>query len=88
MAATGRLLEEVRVVLLREWDPIGVGQNPQCRDEYDRYARTICRYLDEGADEYRLTVYLAQIRSVAMGLGFAAPEHDQVVARRLLALRV
>jgi hypothetical protein len=88
MAEVERLLNEVREILLREWDPIGVGKNPDCQDEYDRYARTICRYLEQGADEYRLAAYLAQNRAVAMGLGFVAPECDRAVARRLCSLRM
>jgi hypothetical protein len=88
MAEVERLFDEVREILLREWDPIGVAHNPECQDEYDRYARTICRYLEEGADEYRLAAYLTQTRAVAMGRGFVAPECDGAVARRLLSLHM
>ena len=82
-----RLLDEVREILLREWDPIGVGRKPECHNEYDRYARTICLYLEKGADEYRLASYLAQVRTVTMGMSFVDSERDRAVARRLLALR-
>jgi hypothetical protein len=88
MAEVERLFDEVREVLLREWDPIGVGHNPECRDEYDRYARTLCRYLKEGADEYRLAAYLARAGAGAMGLSFVATDCDAAVARRLLSFRV
>jgi hypothetical protein len=87
MARSGRLLQEVREVLLREWDPIGLGHNPDCGNEYDRYARTVCRYLEEGADEYRITAYLSQVRWDSMGLSARHPEADRAVARRLLSLR-
>jgi hypothetical protein len=83
-----RLLDEVREVLLREWDPIGVGDNPECRNEYDRYARTICRYLKQGADEYRVTSYLARVRTQSMELSAAVPECDRAVAKRLLSFLV
>jgi hypothetical protein len=88
MAEVKRLLDDVREILLREWDPIGVAHNPECQDEYDHYARTICRYLKEGADEYRLAAYLAQNRVVALGRSFAEPECDRSVARRLLSIRM
>jgi hypothetical protein len=88
MAKGGRLLEAVREVLLREWDPIGVAHNPDCFDEYDRYARTICRYLKEGIDEFWLAAYLSQVQAVGMGLSRADEERDTRVARRLLALPV
>lgn len=46
-----KLLEDVKDILFHEWDPIGVNDNPLCRNEYDSYATTIVRYLREGADE-------------------------------------
>jgi hypothetical protein len=88
MARSERLFQEVREILLREWDPLGVADNPACRDEYDSYAYTLCRYLMERADEYRLAEYLSRVRSDSMGLGTAAPECDIKVARLLLGLRV
>jgi hypothetical protein len=86
MRKAERLLGEVRGVLLREWDPIGVGRNRECRGEYDRYARTVCRYLAEGADESKLTAYLGQVRTDIMGLSTVDPECDRAVARRLFSL--
>ncbi|QEH34902.1 hypothetical protein OJF2_34470 [Aquisphaera giovannonii] len=88
MAGVKHLMEAVRQVLLREWDPIGVADNPACFDEYDRYARTICRYLEEGVDEFKLTAYLGQVQTVGMGLSRADAERDKLVARRLMALSV
>ncbi len=54
MSEVQRVLDAVREVLIRDWDPIGAGHKPECQDEYDRYAWTICRYLKVGADEHRL----------------------------------
>lgn len=54
--------------------------------EYNRYARTICRYLKEGADEFRLMAYLAQVQTVSMGLSRADEERDKLIAKRLMAL--
>ncbi len=82
----GRMMEAVRDVLLREWDPIGVAHHPECSDEYDRYARTICRCLAEGIDEFKLTAYLSQVQTVGMGLSQADEERDKLVAQRLLSL--
>src|SRR4051794_31652361 len=39
MARANRLYQAIREVLFREWDPIGVNDNPLCEDEYDSYAR-------------------------------------------------
>jgi hypothetical protein len=83
-----QLMESVRAVLLSEWDPLGVADNPSCRDEYDRYVATACRLLREGADEHKLAAYLSQVQEVAMGLSRVDSERDRSVARRLLALTV
>jgi hypothetical protein len=79
-------MKPVREVLLREWDPIDVAHHPECFDEYDQYARTICRYLEEGIDEFKLAAYLAQVQTVGMGLSRVDEERNRLVARRLLAL--
>lgn len=60
--------------------------HPECLNEYDRYARTICRYLLEGIDEFRLAAYLTQVQSVAVGLPPIDMEQDRSVARPLLGL--
>jgi hypothetical protein len=79
-------MEAVREILLHEWDPIGVAENPECRDEYDRYARTVCRYLREGVDAFKLGAYLAQVQAVAMGLSRVDEERDRAVVQRLMVL--
>ena len=86
MTKVERLLMEVQEVLLREWDPIGVAHYPECFDEYDRYARTICRDLMEGTDAFRLTAYLSQVQTVGMGLSQTDEQRDRLIAQRLLAL--
>jgi len=85
MSKPDRLFPEVCEILFREWDPIGVNGNELCSDEYDSYARTICRYLKEGADEFKLTEYL---KNIARGFGPSAldDERDRKVARHLLSL--
>jgi hypothetical protein len=35
MARVKHLLRSVREILLREWDPLGVGENPHCFNGYD-----------------------------------------------------
>ena len=86
MVNSQRLLEAVREILLREWDPIGVAHNPDCSNEYDRYARTISRYLSDGIDGYKLTAYLSQVQTVEMGLSSVDKERDKAIARLLLSL--
>lgn len=68
MSRQKSLLTAVKEVLFREWDPIGVNDNEQCRNEYDSYAGTICQWLQEGVDEYTLAAHLSQLQRVNMGL--------------------
>jgi hypothetical protein len=86
MATLRSLLTSVEEVLFREWDPIGVNGNQQCRDEYDSYAPTICRLLQDGVDEYKLAAHLNELERVSMGLTVIDEELNRKVANRLLAL--
>jgi hypothetical protein len=83
-----RLYQAVRDVLFREWDPIGVNDNPLVADEYASYAPAICRMLEDGADEAKLAAHLRRLRIDAMGLpdGGEQQEHDRRVACRLVGL--
>jgi hypothetical protein len=80
------MVERVREILFREWDPIGVNGYETCREEYDSYAPTLVRYLREGADEHRIAAHLTRLARDAMGLSVAADELDRRVARLLLEL--
>jgi hypothetical protein len=86
MAKADSLLCAVQEVLFREWDPIGVNANELCVDEYDSYAPTICRYLRDGVDEYKLAAHLSQLQQVGMGLSRVDEGLNRNVARRLLGL--
>jgi hypothetical protein len=86
MAKPDRLLLPVRDVLFREWDPIGVNDNESCRDEYDSYAPTICRWLRQGVDEHKLANHLSQLQKVSMGMLTIDEELHRRVARRLIEL--
>jgi hypothetical protein len=32
-----RINEEIRQILVKEWDPIGIKDEPRAQDEYDNY---------------------------------------------------
>ena len=77
------LLKPVQDLLFDEWDPIGVNQSAW-RDEYDSYAPTLCRYLREGADAYKIAHHLDRLLN--SGDTPAGREHNRRIAQRLLAL--
>ena len=54
---------------MRDWDPIGVSDEPGAQDEYDDYAAHICsRLLDDSSTDAELAAYLAHIETEWMGL--------------------
>jgi hypothetical protein len=51
-------LQNIRAVLLRDWDPADIGDNPNLADEYDDYLAEVFNLLRERADESRLYEHL------------------------------
>jgi len=86
MPKPDKLLRSVQEILFREWDPIGVNDEELCRDEYDSYAPTICRWLRQGVDEDKLAAHLSHLQRVIMGMSVIDEELHRRVARRLLEL--
>ena len=84
-------VEKIAVVeeALRRWDPIGVIQDlvedglPP--DEYNSYAPTVLSHVISATDRMYVANYLAQIRSVQIGLGNGKPtEYEIVLSEKLL----
>jgi hypothetical protein len=66
--------ERVRLILLHEWDPIGVTQmrdyKEATEDEYNGYAREIAAMLARGASFEDVFAYLKWASTENMGLSF------------------
>jgi hypothetical protein len=81
---------QVREILLRDWDPIGIYGIPEATDEYDAYAsRAYVMLMDEGATASEIAGYLFTVATEHMGLtdrGRLAERSDQV-AKLLVSLR-
>jgi hypothetical protein len=60
-AESRRIRSEIREILLRLWDPIGVKNEPLAQDEYDAYIGGIFSLLTENASEEELKVHLWKI---------------------------
>jgi hypothetical protein len=59
---------EIREILLKDWDPVGVGDIAEASDEYDGYVGGIYRLLALGADESKIVEHLYHIETAYMGL--------------------
>jgi hypothetical protein len=81
-----RYHEAIRVILLREWDPIGVAEEPDAQDEYDSYIHEIHGMLIRHEPRHRLIDHLWWVETKHMSL-FGNRSRTEAVADRLLELR-
>ncbi|MHC4860353.1 MAG: hypothetical protein ACYTDY_09715 [Planctomycetota bacterium] len=75
-------------VLLRVWDPLGVGEAAEARGEYDSYVGGVHALLRRGAGEDEVFAHLRGIEVDRMGLGPSSEEALVPVARELLKIGV
>jgi hypothetical protein len=79
----------VRDVLLRDWDPIGISDIPEAKDEYDAYADVVFGMLiNENATAEDIANYLFKIATEHMAL----PDREmaklcETAAAAIVALR-
>ena len=83
MASVAQMRDEVRRILVADWDPIGVGDVPQARDEYDEYLPPLLGMLASGTSVRKLSSYLLKIERDSLGLE-GDPDRANRVATRLL----
>ena len=80
-----RFFDDVRHILLAEWDPIGIRDEPAAEDEYDAYATEIVSLIERGATAAQIADRLLQIEGDVLGI---APDRARAGNRsRLRALR-
>ena len=59
----------IRLILLVDWDPIGVFGHPGAMDEYDSYAVGVYDLLSSDASQQELVDHLRWIEVKLMGVG-------------------
>src|SRR5262245_33706874 len=84
---TREIQEQIRQVLLQDWDPIGVADIPEARAEYDSYVGGVYRLLAQHAAPATVAAHLASIEGDQMGLP-ASPASRLAVATKLCSLDV
>ena len=80
-------LQSIRGILLEQWDPVGVRNEPTAQDEYDRYLPALLRMLESRASSDEVARYLGDIVDLEMELVTVA-ERDEAVANALLQLHL
>ena len=77
----------VRLVLLVDWDPIGVFGCADAMNEYDSYATEVCKLLLSGVSCETLVVHLDTIEKQWMGLRGGRREQAEVADKLLMLCR-
>jgi hypothetical protein len=60
--------DEIRSILMSEWDPIGVNDTPEAADEYDGYVGPVLDLLNAKASSDEIAAYLRNVETERMGL--------------------
>ena len=67
--------------LLRHWDPIEIGENPNLADEYDEYIQPVIALLERGVDTAAIAAFL---ESIEAELGINLPRERRATAAKAL----
>jgi hypothetical protein len=78
---------EIRQVLMRDWDPIGVCNEPNAQDEYDSYIGDISSLLVSRASQEEIAQYLLSVETEEMEYDPCENSARLPVARALLAIK-
>jgi len=60
--------ERLRAILLSEWDPLCIGDNPKLADEYDRYLPILLALLQGDVDQATIAKTLERIEREEIGM--------------------
>jgi hypothetical protein len=83
------IMDTIRSVLVNDWDPIGVMDDPEWpRDEYDAYIGEIYKLLSQRESAESIAQHLCLIEENRMGLGLPSPHLRLPVAQKLKAINV
>ena len=81
-----KLYEGIYIVLLNDWDPLGVSQIPEAQDEYNPYLPRIFHMVLEHADASKIAEYLQFVFNEQMGFGSSTIEKHMAVAEKIVHL--
>ncbi len=62
------LYKTIDEILWFDWDPIGVNDNEEIRDEYQGYTPQVFKLKKDGADLNKIAKHLYQLETVSMGM--------------------
>jgi hypothetical protein len=82
------IYDSIRTVLVRDWDPISIANEPDLWDEYDAYIAPVYRILVGTRSESDLIKCLQRIERDELGVANAEDARTLPLVRKLLELPV
>jgi hypothetical protein len=79
------IMNEIKTILLKEWDPIGIQSIPEAQDEYDSYIFSIYKLIQLKKSEEELFNYLWWIKTEHMGLP-GNKQHTKTIVHKLIKI--
>jgi hypothetical protein len=83
-----KIFDSIRQVLIRDWDPIGIGDETAITDEYDAYIAPVYRILAGSRADDDLIACLRRIERDELGIDRSDPDRLKSVVKELFALDV
>ncbi|MBB4034364.1 hypothetical protein GGR21_000249 [Dysgonomonas hofstadii] len=80
-----KIYDAIDLILWEDWDPIGINDNENIRDEYQGYTPLIFRLKMQGADEVKISKYLFELAWENMGMT-SDMEHCRFVAHKIFEI--
>jgi hypothetical protein len=78
-----QLYKRIDEILWNDWDPIGVNDIENVRDEYQSYTPHIFSLTIQGADKTQIAEHLYKIETINMGLS-GNMQHCENIAQKIL----
>ena len=83
-----KLISDIRSVLINDWDPVGIGDNPNLSDEYDGYIGSIINILKQKLSIEVIITFLEKIETTEMGIDKVDVDHIHDVATKLKSIDI
>lgn len=80
------LYNRIDKILWEDWDPIGVNDNENIRDEYSSYVPYIVKLKTDGADIVKIANHLYQLETGSLGMN-GSMERCREIAQKIIELQ-
>ena len=78
-----KLYQIIDEILWKNWDPIGVNDIEDVRDEYQSYTPHIFSLTIQGADKIKIAEHLYKIETITMGMT-GNKKHCEEIAQKII----